>query len=87
MHEAGDGHVGVFSTGIRHFGGIGVSFLDAGNDLTADGAVGIGGVDEVEVMRSDSGGELGSGEENAGAFFFAESEVFLDVSEGGDAVL
>ena len=44
-------------------------------------------MDEVEVVRGDGGGELGPGEENAGPFFFAEREVFLNVGEGGDAVL
>ena len=63
-----------------------MGFLDTGNDLTANGTVGVGGVDEVEVMRGDSGGKFGAGEENAGALFFAEGEVFLDISEGGDTV-
>ena len=87
VNESGDRHVGVFTTRIRHLRGIGVGFLDAWDNLTADGAVRIGRVDEIEKMRGDCGGEFRPGQEDAGPFFLAEGQVLLDVSEGGDAVL
>lgn len=86
VDEAGDGHVAVFATGIGHFGGVGVGFFDAGDDLAADGAVGISGVDEIEEVGSDGGGELSAGEDDAGALFFAEGEVLFDLFQGGNAV-
>ncbi len=86
MDEAGDGHVGVLAAGVGHFGRVFPGFFDAGDDLAADGAVRVGGVDEVEVVGGDCHGQLIAGEEDAGAFFFGENEVLFELGEGGDAV-
>ena len=86
VHQPGDRHVGILATRICHFGGVGERFLDTGDDLPADGAVRVGGVDEVEKMGGDCGGELGAGEQDSGAFFLAEGEVFLDIGEALHAV-
>lgn len=87
MDKAGDGHVGVLTTGVGHFRGIGVGFLDAGNDLTPDGAIGVRRVDEVEEMGRDRGGELGAGQKDASAFFVTEGKMLLNVREGRHPVL
>ncbi len=87
MDETWDGHVGVFAAGVGHFGGVFPGFFDAGDDLAADGAARVGGVDEVEVVGRDGHGQLVAGEQDAGALFFGEHEVLFELSEGGDAVL
>ena len=81
VDESWDRHVGILATGVGHFRRVGVGFFDARDDLPADRAIGIGGVDEVEEVRRDGGGQFGPGEENTGSFFFRKSEVFLDVGE------
>ena len=53
VDEAWDGHVGVFAAGVGHFFLMVPCFLDARDDLTADGAIRVGGVDEVEEVRGD----------------------------------
>lgn len=73
--------MGIFATGVGHFRGVSVGFLDARDDLSADRAIGIGGVNEVEEVRRDGSGQLGPGEENASTLFFGENQVFLDVGE------
>jgi hypothetical protein len=86
VDEAWDWHVGVFAAGVGHFFLMVPCFLDTGDDLTADGAIRVGGVDEVEEVGSDGEGELVAGEEDPGAFFFGEDEVFFELGEGGDPV-
>ncbi len=81
VDESRDRHVGILATRVGHFQRVGVGFFDARDDLPADRAIGISGVDEVEEVRRDGGGQFGPGEENAGAFFLGENEVFLDVGE------
>ena len=81
VDESRDRHVGILATGVGHFRRVGVVFFDARDDLPADRAIGIGGVDEVEEVRRDGSGQFGPGEENAGSFLLRESEVFLDVGE------
>ena len=73
--------MGIFATGVGHFRGVSVGFLDARDDLSADRAIGIGGVNEVEEVRRDGSGQLGPGEENTSTLFFGENQVFLDVGE------
>lgn len=87
MDEAGNRHVGVFTAGVSHFGGVFPRFLDAGDDLTADGAVGIGGVDEVEVVRRDGHGQLVAREDDASALLFRQDEVLFELRKVGDTVL
>ena len=53
MHEAWHRHVRIFSTGVGQFLGGVPTFLDARDHLTADRAVGIVAVDEVEKVRGD----------------------------------
>lgn len=64
-----------------------MGFLNAGNDLATDGAIRIGGVNQVKVVGRDRGGQLGPGEENASPFFVAEGEVPLDVRERRNSIL
>lgn len=87
MNKSRDRHVGILSTGIGHFRRISQGFFDPRDDLAPDGAIRIRGVDEIEKVGRNGRGQLGSREENPGALFFGEGQVFLNVGEGGDAVL
>ena len=81
MDESGDWHVGILATGVGQLRGVGVGFLDARDNLSADRAIGVGGVNEIEEVRRDGSSQFGPSEENAGSLFFGESEAFLDVGE------
>ena len=58
MDKAGHGRMGIFAARIAHFPDGGVGFLDARNDLAADGAVLIRRINQVEEIRRDGEGEL-----------------------------
>ncbi len=81
VDESGDWHVGILATRVGKFRGVGVGFFDAWDNLSADRTIGIGGVNEIEEVRRDGSGQFSPGEENAGSFFFRESESSLDVGE------
>jgi len=81
VDESGDWHVGIFATGVGQFRKVGVGFLNARDDLSADRAIGIGGMNEIEEVRRDGSGQFGPGEENTGSFFFRECKAFFDVGE------
>ena len=81
VDESRNRHVGILATRVGHFRRVSVGFFNARDDLPADRAIGIGGVDEVEEVRRDGSGQFGPGEEDAGSFFFRECQVFLDVGE------
>lgn len=78
MHQAWHGHVAVFAAGIGHFIGIVPGFFYAWDDLTADGALRVVGVDEVEIMRCDGHRQFAAGEQDACAFFIGELEAFFE---------
>jgi len=65
VDEPGDGHVGILAAGVAHFRGVGERFFDPGDDLSADRAVGVVGVDEVKKVGGDRHRELIAGELNA----------------------
>ena len=69
MHEAWHRHVAVFTTRISHLGWIIERLFDPWNDLATDRAIGIDGVDEIEVVRGDRHRQLVAGEEDTRAFF------------------
>lgn len=81
VDESGDWHVGILATRVGKFRRVGVGFFDAWDNLSADRTIGIGGVNEIEEVRRDGSGQFSPGEENAGSFFFRESEASLDVGE------
>lgn len=54
-----------------------MSFSRARNDLSANGVVWIGGIDEVEEVGSDREGEFFVGEPTASAFVRVELKVLL----------
>ena len=81
VDESGDWHVRILATGVGQFREVGVGFLDARDDLSADRAIGIGGMNEIEEVRRDGSGQFGPGEENAGSFLFRECKASLDVGE------
>ena len=86
VDEAGHGHVAVLAAGVGHLIGIVPGLLDARDNLPADWAVGIVGVDEIEIVRCDGHCQLVPGEQHAGAFLLAKLEVLLELGERGDAV-
>ncbi len=86
VDEAGYGHVGVFAAGVGHFGGVFPGLFDSGDDLSTDGIERVAWIDEIEVVGGDGGGELGAGEEYAGALFIGEGDAAFDVLEAADAV-
>ena len=86
VDEAGDWHVRVLAAGVGEFFRGGPGFFDAGDDLAANGAVGVVAVDEVEVVRGDAHRELGACEEDTGAFLIGEVEACIEIGEGVDAV-
>ena len=51
----------VLTTRVCHVVGRVVCFLDAWNDLTADRAVGVVPLDQIEIMRRYGEGQLGPG--------------------------
>ncbi len=58
VDEAGDGHVAVFAARVGHFFRIVPGLLNPGHDLTADRAIRVGGVDQVEVMGGNGEGQF-----------------------------
>ena len=86
VHESRHGHVRILTAGVEHFLGIIEGFLDPRNHLTPDRTIRVGGMHEIEEMRGDREGELVPGKEDAGAFFFAEHKVFLELRERSDPV-
>ena len=86
MDEPGHRHVRVFAARVRHVVGRGPGFLDPRDDLPPDRAVRIVAFDQVEKMRRDRERELVAGEQNAGALFFGEDEMLLELRQGGDAI-
>ena len=87
MHEAGHGRVGIFAARVGHFPGGGVCFLDARDDLLADGAMLVRRVNEVEEEGCDGEREFGFGELRAGEFLGREGgHQALELFERGDAV-
>ena len=87
VHQPRHRHVGILTAGIAHLVGIIPRLLDAWDDLPPDGAVRIGGVDEVEEVRRDGHGQLVAAEQNAGALFVAERKVLFQSRERGHTVL
>ena len=59
MHKAWHRRVGVFADRIERFPRGGRGLLQPRNNLTADGAQLIGGVDQVEVIRGNGHRQLG----------------------------
>src|SRR6476620_3499823 len=66
MHEAGHGHVGILTTGVRHVVGRSPGFLDPRDDLSPDRAVGIVSLDEIEEMWRDGEREFVPGKKHTG---------------------
>jgi hypothetical protein len=87
MDETGHGHVVVLAARVGHVGRRVGHFLDAGDDLAADGALKIEGIDEVEEVGRDAHGELGVGQEDAGVFLAGELDLAFERLERFDAVL
>ena len=86
VNEAWHRHVAVLAAGVTHFIGVFPGFLDAGDHLLADGAVGVLGVNEVEIVRRDGHGQLVPREQHAGALFLGQGQVLLQLGQGGDPV-
>ena len=87
MHQSRHGRMGVFAARVAHFPRRGVGFLQARNDLPADGAILVGGVNEVEEIGRDGQGQFGVGQHRAGVFLRREGgHQALQLLQGGDAV-
>ena len=66
MHQAGHGRMRILAARVAHLPGGGVGFLDARDDLLADGAVFIRRVNEVEEVGRDGQRQLVIGEGRSG---------------------
>jgi hypothetical protein len=87
MHEAGHGRMRIFAARVAHFPRRGVRFLDARNDLPADGAMLIRRVNQVEKIRRDGQRELVVRQFRAGEFLRRErGHQPLQLLRRGDAV-
>ena len=86
VDEAGHGHVVVLAAGIGEVAGRVGHLLDARDDLAADGAGRVEGIDEVEEVGRDAHGQLGVGQEHAGVFLAGELNFALEIGERLDAV-
>lgn len=49
--------------------------------MTSNWTIRVGRVNEVEIVRGNRRGKFGAGEEDPCTLFFAETEMFLDISE------
>src|SRR5438105_5308908 len=88
MHEPWHRHVRIFTTWIGHVVRRRPRFLDPRNDLTPDRIVRISFArNQIEKMGRDGERELIAGEQDAAAFFLAEIEMLLELSEGRNSVL
>ena len=71
MHQTRNGHMAIFAAGVSHFIGSSPAFFHARNDLTANWAIGIVAIDELEKMRSDGHRKFVTSQQYACAFFGA----------------
>ena len=87
MHQSRHGRMGVFAAGVAHLPRGGVGFLHAWDDLPADGAILVGGVNEVEEIGRDGQGQFGVGQHGAGVFFRGQrGHEALQLFQGSDAM-
>ena len=87
MDQSRHRHVRVFPAWVRHVVGRTPRFLDPRNHLTPDRIVRIFARDQIEKVRRNRERQLVAGEQNAGAFLFAQRKVFLQLTQLSDAVL
>jgi hypothetical protein len=71
MNQTRNGHVAIFATGVSHFIRSCPAFFHARNDLTANRAIGIVAIDELEKMRSDRHRKFVPSQQYSSAFFGA----------------
>lgn len=81
MHQSRYGHVRILATGIGEFFGRGPSFLDAWDDLSANRAVRIVFIDQVEKVWCDRHRKFVACEQNPSAFLIGEFDVCLEIRE------
>jgi hypothetical protein len=67
----------VLTAWIGHVIGRIIALLDSGDYLPTDRAVGVVTLDEIEIMRSDSQRQLGSGKKNPRSLLTVELEMCL----------
>src|SRR5437867_9539218 len=78
----------VLTAGVTHFPRSGACFLDARNDLAADRAMLVGGVDEIKKIGGDCQRQLGIGELRAGVVLRREGgHEALKLWQRCDAIL
>ena len=87
MDQSRHRHVGILTAGVRHVVGRSPGFLDPRDDLSPDRAIGIVALDQVEEMWRDGEREFVAGKKHAGPFLIGESEMLLELRQGGDAIL
>ena len=86
VDDARYGHGALFADGVLGFARSDVRLLDAGDDLPADRAVRILGVDQVEEMGGDRQGQLMRGEQAPFPLFLGQFEALLELRQRRDAV-
>ena len=88
MHESGHRRMRIFAHWIAHFPRSGGGFLNARNDLTANGTIFICRINQVEKIRRDAERELGVRKLRACQFFGRQrGEKIFQLFDRRDAVL
>ena len=86
MDDARHGHGAFFADGVLGFARGDIGLLDARDDLPADRAIRVLGVDEVEEMRRDRQRELVRGEEAPFPLLLGEHEHLFQLGQRRDPV-
>ena len=86
VHQPRHRHVVVLAARVGHVLGRVSHFLNTGNNLAADGAVRIEGVDQIEEVGRDAHRQFGVGEKDAGVFLLNELDLALELIQRLDAV-
>ena len=86
VDDAGDGHGAFFADRILGFAGGDIGLLDPRDDLTADRAVRVLRVDQVEEMRRDRKRQLMGGEEAPFPLLLGQFQHLFQLGQRRDAV-